>query len=349
MAMLMKPRHPSSISHTSGSPWGHRFLVGEDCVCNGTTVHCTGDTSEDLCSCHEDGDLECVGDTCHCDGDDVHCSDESEESYCSCTDGVVMCDASGSAHEDHKDWGKMILFTLLVNLMTLAGVVILGGEFLRKILCPTWEVDSQARYQWMHNYIPMFACGALLATAVFLIFPEAYLHIVESLGGGEEHDHDHDHRFLEEEEEVETESPAAWRWGASILCGFLIPYVANCFLPGAKHDHDEKVQHYMEVANKQRTVFNTAKATPASPSKPSKEGESAEEDEEEAVVTSDGQQGRGSASGTMVMADDSNGGAPAIDWSLFIALSFADFFHNFADGIFIGTAFLLCDSTVAFT
>ena len=47
--------------------------------------------------------------------------------------------------------------------------------------------------------------------------------------------------------------------------------------------------------------------------------------------------------------EDKDGNERKIDWKLFVALSLGDMFHNLVDGIFIGTAYLLCDHSVALT
>jgi zinc transporter ZupT len=98
--------------------------------------------------------------------------------------------------------------------------------------------------------IPAFAVGALMATAVFLIFPEA-LHLIEgkhaeeedahddhgedAIGGGEEVDDHfgHDHRFLQDEDAHaghdggDDESINAAKFGCAVLGGFLLPVVLS--------------------------------------------------------------------------------------------------------------------------
>ena len=100
--------------------------------------------------------------------------------------------------------------------------------------------------------IPAFACGAILATAVFLVIPESLI----LLGGGHEdhsehedeeehHDEDEDHnstrfRFLEEEMHEDdghgNESEASWKFGAALLGGFIFPILMSAFFP-SHHDH----------------------------------------------------------------------------------------------------------------
>jgi hypothetical protein len=81
--------------------------------------------------------------------------------------------------------------------------------------------------------IPSFAAGALLATAVFLIIPEG----LELLGGGgSSSSHSDEHEETLEEYDVAEESThqasgAAWKFGASLLVGFLFPIVLGALFP----------------------------------------------------------------------------------------------------------------------
>lgn len=339
----------------------NRLLVGEDCHCDGSSVHCTGSTDEALCHC-DDGELHCIGEDCHCDGDAVHCTEESDEDLCTCTDGSVLCDASANlvTEDDSKPWGNVIAASMLVNVMTLVGVIVVAGEYLRKLAFPAWHLPSESRKQWTHNYIPMFACGALLATVVFLVLPEAYLLIAESLDDDTEDttdDHaDHDHRFLEDHdhEEHDTETGATWRWGLSILCGFLIPVTVHFFF-GEDHKHDEEIEHYKTVDNQRGDVFATSPKTVPAPTDPiaqTKNGHTDDDEENDAKTSTEcasAPLSRPSVAEEPKQDQDDTPCNPSINWSLFLSLSVGDFFHNFADGIFIGTSFLLCENTVAMT
>lgn len=327
-----------------------RVLIGEDCHCDGTSVHCTGNTDEVLCNC-DDGELSCIGDDCHCDGDTVHCTEESAEAQCSCTDGVVLCESSDETVEESesKPWGIVIGTSILVNLVTLAGVVVVAGEYLRKLVCPTWHADPETRVRWAHNYIPMFACGALLATVVFLILPEAYLLIAESLeseGDGTDDHAGHDHRFLEEDDHEghSDETGASWRWGSSILCGFLIPVCIN-FAFSTPHKHGEGVELYMPSDKEKEVLTLSPKTVPeeVNASNRLENGNDTEIDEQPNINTDS------KVTTETKTASESACFKPDINWSLFVSLSVGDFFHNFSDGVFIGTSFLLCEHTVAVT
>lgn len=47
--------------------------------------------------------------------------------------------------------------------------------------------------------------------------------------------------------------------------------------------------------------------------------------------------------------EDTGSTTDPIDWTLASSILLGDFFHNFTDGVFVGTAFLLCSRTVAYT
>lgn len=84
----------------------------------------------------------------------------------------MQCDFAERPLDDgSKPWAEVVVSALIINLATLIGVVVLAGEYLRKLLCPSMEAPEGSVIQWKFNIIPMFAAGALLATSFFLIFP----------------------------------------------------------------------------------------------------------------------------------------------------------------------------------
>ena len=154
------------------------------------------------------------------------------------------------AAADRKPWGTMILLTFIVNLATLSGVLLFVPMLSRKAHAWTkaafWneaipevqekgkdndnDTEKEEDSHIINVVIPSFASGALLATSVFLIIPEALVHIQEHIAANEMHDD------LEEDEEHEGEiKPAAiWRFGTALLCGFMIPLVLDAIFPRNK-------------------------------------------------------------------------------------------------------------------
>ena len=110
-------------------------------------------------------------------------------------------------------WGAVIAATLLVNLATFSGVLIMviaamkRGYLKYKGRGGTHVADKGKGGRMLDIVLPGFAVGALIATAVFLIFPEAF-HQLGGVNGGETGD---------------GEAIIAAKFGCSILGGFLLP------------------------------------------------------------------------------------------------------------------------------
>merc|ERR1712238_266391 len=177
---------------------------------------------------------------CHCDGDVPHCSDSSQEASYSCAEEEFNnMDDNGS-----KPWGEVVIFSLIINISTLAGVVVVAAMWLVKKISPNCQTSKPMVRLWVEVLIPMFACGALLATTFFILLPESYAIVMaEFTGGGDPHAGHNHRRFLsgedgeeeEEEEEPKGEAAGIWRWGSSIMGGFWIPVIMHACFP---HDHN---------------------------------------------------------------------------------------------------------------
>jgi zinc transporter ZupT len=157
--------------------------------------------------------------------------------------------------------------------------------------------------------IPSFAAGTLLATSVFLLIPES-LHL---LNGG--HD-DHERRRLEN-----SEVDATWKFGASLIGGYFLPYIFGGIIPHAKHADTTTCPPTIEAAEKENAA--ELRGDIESEAKASTDTSHSNEKLEDEIMPQDLQ--------------------------LAISLSIGDAFHNFADGIMIGTAFLLCSQSIAVT
>ena len=161
-------------------------------------------------------------------------------------------------HDDHDDevsgkkWGQMIGATLFVNFMTFAGVFIFGAQ----AMC-----GKDAGLGFLNDIaILSFAAGALLGTAVFIVLPESF-HLIEGAHGDEHGDEHDDHRRTlverrtdeedrngtanddnEEHEDHGDEAELAWKWGTSLLGGFLFPLLMSTFAlrPDKNKETNEK-------------------------------------------------------------------------------------------------------------
>lgn len=127
---------------------------------------------------HEDEDL-------HDEHNDEHDHDEFHSEEFSSAQQL-------NAEEEGLPWGPVIGATLLVNLASLSGCLILVFAAIQRGMIKLRTEQSARRSSGIAQApnavygegiffdlcIPAFAVGALVATAVFLIFPEA-LHLIE--------------------------------------------------------------------------------------------------------------------------------------------------------------------------
>lgn len=187
--------------------------------------------------------------------DDIYFADSSSfyasPRFMELTDGVLG--------GPDKPWGKVLGGTILINMITLVGVVFLVPAFSRQMMHKIsaaffWRADKEAHahahiihvcseeqavedggYVEGHSkmldiFIPSFAAGALFATVVFLVIPES---IMLLNAGVATHDEDapaeegDDH----DEELAELATGAIWRFGTGILSGFLLPVALGAIFP----------------------------------------------------------------------------------------------------------------------
>jgi len=328
-AVAAVEQHSSFNRVVSGGLVASRSLAS-DCHCDGDHVHCNEQESEALCHC-DDGEVHCeVAHDCHCDGDHAHCSKADSEGFCHCDGGEVHCehhaddtsekvdqkvDQQAVQEDDGKPWAEVIVASLIVNLVTLIGVVIVAGEFVRKIVCPKMQMDLESQRDVVKNYIPMFACGALMAMVFLLVLPEA-LHLIESglIPESDVDDHSgHNHRNLEGDKEEYKESMATWMWGVSVMAGFMIPAVIHALL---SHSHDEEV------------VYSSTGSMMAESNRTT--------DEENIEVTKQKEQETHEVTQELVNkkseeespAKNLDSKTKKIDWALFASLAIGDFFSQ---------------------
>ena len=223
-------------------------------------------------------------------------------------------------HND-KPWGDVIAGSLIINLVTFSGVILIStvGVFNRM---RGSKGDDSAFWSMMHRIaIPSFAGGALLATVVFLLIPEA----IELLEHAAEEDEDHSTEvYVEGEEEAhEEEGGAQWKFGVALLCGFLFPILVGTLFPSP--DTSACVECIAE-----------------------EDSASVVGDDEKAVVVKDRSQNAEAKEVTAPATFEHHQGS-SINWGLATSILVGDGFHNFTDGIFLGNAFALCSRDIAYT
>jgi len=209
----------------------------------------------------------------------------------------------------------VILMSLIINLTTLAGTVVVGGHWTRNVLCPTWNASKRVGTLWANVIIPMFACGTLLATTFFLLLPEA-LHMLASAFGGGHHGGD--------------ETKATWRWGASILGGFFFPVILHALFPDPSHNHTKSHSH------KDDSEKSEAAAVPVTDAEKDDPDNAKTDEDSEEIIKPDDDDEYVTICGCFRLKN----------LSLFVSMNLGEMLHNFTDGIFVGAAYVGCGSTL---
>jgi len=295
------------------------------------------------------------GDT-HDDHDDHSGHDDHDDH------GEEAFDSFSSANENVEEklpWGQVIGATLLVNLASLSGCLIIAltalhrGLLQRKGENPS---DSAVGHGKLFDIcIPAFAAGALIATAVFLIFPEA-LHLIE--GGhkaeaeeGDAHDDHSGHRYLQEDSHAghddSSESTNAAKFGCAILGGFLLPFLFSIFFHHTEPDDTADVLSKTDALSETGTVGDDVQTGVPMKAKESDSGdlirkieEVAPQDKHPCDLCEEGEHVSEQESVPLVTKT-------IINKQLCASILLGDAFHNFSDGVFIAAAFKSCSSATA--
>ena len=215
-------------------------------------------------------------------------------------------------HSSHPlPWAPVLGGVFIVNICTLVGVAILAIP----------SIHRASERERMTTLASGFAAGTLLSVAFLLMLPEALISISEGSFTGamktaDDHaDHAHEpHRRLSECE-IHEMLPVAvvWRWGALILAGFGVVFALDLVVDVTK----AKVRR--GITSTPAAAAGAEKVQTAKTVDKARDGECAAE-----------------------------AAPPGARRMLFVIL-IGDAMHNFVDGIWIGTAFLFCSSSVGWT
>ena len=270
---------------------------------------------------------------------------------------------SEEATASSKPWGEVILATVLVNLTSLSGLVFLLIPAIHRgyLKMSGREVPEAAgaKSKALDICVPAFAVGALLATAFFLVFPEA-VHLIEgghSDHGDENSDADshegHGHRLLEGEDSHEghddhagsSESQNAAKFGMAVLGGFLLPIFFGILFPHNHHHGMNPADVAEEVAEEVENAEANERDGKASVLSGTDAGcDCCPEDEQgdvetgfavRQVVVQDLPQDRAAVESKEDFQENSKvlSQKTAIDYRLIASILVGDFFCNFTDGI----------------
>lgn len=293
-----------------------------------------------------------------------------------------------SHHEDHNDkpWGEVIAASMVIQLATFSGLLLSAFFILHRRFFQASKLESAALLKRLTlQFIPAFAGGAILSTAVFLIIPESFMKLQEASQESHEeeeealHAHedeeDHDHlRYLEEEgheEPAHGDESYFWKFGAAILAGFLFPILLGAIFPPADASECEECKRQERlrqehIRQEQREVTldlncEQGNCCHQEHMDESDDGFVVDEiltdephfsnlvKEAQAVPREDSNSNNEEAETNSVIATDGEKVKHSRNVPLASSILIGDAFHNFTDGVFLGNAFLLCDRTVAYT
>jgi zinc transporter ZupT len=255
-----------------------------------------------------------------------------------------------------KPWGTVVLASFLVQMVSFIGIfIVIGTRFAQKLRAGNFDTLFDI-------IMPSFASGALMALTAFMILPEG-IHLLQNssqtvvqIAGGSYPGR------------VEKDGTSSWKFGVALIGGFLLPIVFSFIFPTLSdvvnivesselpalivEQKDEEEQNeeqvYLETPapislktmakdrKSSTTLDSECEANECSHPSHQSESDKTPVDSQAAVLSA--------PSPPHEEPKSTRRNVP-----LMLSILLGKSFHNFCDGVFLGNAFVLCGSTIAWT
>lgn len=247
-----------------------------------------------------------------------------------------------TSSDEEKKWGEMFAACLMVWLVVFSGIVFFAHPALSanplgdmdKNLSQEEVVKNTEFYNKVEYYVKMFASGTLLGTTFSLILGES-THLISG----------------------SDEAMIFGKWSAMVLLGFLSSSITATFFTFLVVVCGVNVDYLVPISLNVKAI-EAARRKKADDggdyelTKTSRTDALSTDSEATPAATEEGKTGSVAAATAdveLVMTPEEERKWKEYNFGILVPLIYGDFFHNFCDGVFIGAAFKLCDTSLAWT